>query len=144
MEHNRVAGNSRSALNSVCVLVLLLWTAWCLYWPFFARAQDIRQAINEADAGYAVCLTHRTVTPASCKADRDAYAQLLIRAVAPPDENAYQRFAGRRTADAVEFMTIVCFLPPVLLYAVLRTVLEATLWLARPKRLRVFSRTAAG
>ena len=120
-------------LHAMCGVLTVLWIGWCLYWPFVARAQDIRQANREAAAAYSVCLNRHAVTAAACKADREAFAQLLREAVSPPDQNPYQRFAGRHLPDAIRFMAILCLVPPLLFYAILRAVLEIGLRVIRPR-----------
>lgn len=121
----------RTALNFCFVLVTAVWIAWCLCWPFVARHQDIQRSVAEATATYEVCLQQRGVTAGDCRHDQQVYRQLLSNAVAPPDENAYQVFAGKKIGDAIRFMSVLCLLPPVVAFALVRLTLEFALVLAR-------------
>lgn len=121
----------RTTLN-VCYLCLgVLWVAWCLYWPFLVRNRDIRQATAEAEQSYRVCLEQPGLTRADCHNDREAYEQLLRATLAPPEENAYQLFAGEKASDAIAFMSALCLLPPLIVFAFARFVLEVCLFFAR-------------
>ena len=117
-----------------------MWIGWCLYWPFFARWQDIRALQAEAAATYKVCLQQKGLTAAECATDRDAYTKLNRLWAAPPDENAYQTFAGKRLPDALSLLTVLCLLPILTGYALLRAVLEIVLWFARARPQDVLSR----
>ncbi len=121
----------RSALNSCWAVVAIAWIAWCLYWPFFARGQDERALQVEAAETYKVCLQQKGVTAADCAVDRGAYTKLNRRWAAPPDENVYQAFAGKKLPDALSFFLVLCLFPVVTGYGVLRTVLEALLRISR-------------
>ncbi len=90
--------------------------------------------LREADETYKVCLQQPAVTAADCRTDRNVYVTLMRKALAPTHANAYQLFAGRRMRDAFEFMAILCLLPPLIVFALLRIVLEAYLYLARLRR----------
>ena len=105
-------------------MVAALWIAWCLYWPFFARKQDIHRAFKEADQDYRVCLQEHIARSSDCLEDRDLSRKRLQHAVAPPEENAYQRFAGRNFGDALTFMATLALLPPLLLYALARLAMQ--------------------
>lgn len=119
------------ALNLCFAVVAVLWTGWCLYWPFQARQQDLREALTEAQESYQVCLQKQFVTAADCRSDRDGYAKLLRNIVAPPGESAYQSFAGKNTRDLIAFMARLCLLPPLIAFALLRLLLEICIFLAR-------------
>ena len=111
----------------------LLWIAWCLYWPFLARDHDFREAATEAEEAYRVCLQQRVAGAAACRKDRTAYEALLRNVVAPSQENAYQSFAGKDPLGAIEFMSVLCFLPPLIVFASLRLALEICLAFAHSK-----------
>jgi hypothetical protein len=117
----------------------LLWIAWCLYWPFFARDQDFEQADTEAAKAYEVCLQQPRVTAQACRADRESYQKLLRDAAAPPGENVYQVFAGNQLGYAIAIMSALCLLPPLVVFGFLRLLLELALFLGRlvPKAVRV-------
>lgn len=121
----------RAPLILSTLTLTTLWIGFCLYWPFIARQQDIHRAMVEANAAYAVCLHQHALTPAECRADRDAFQNVLRQAAASPHENAYQRFAGRRTRDAIEFVAALCLVPPLLLFALGFLSLQLTLRLIR-------------
>lgn len=108
-----------------------VWTGWCLCWPFVARHQDMQRSVAEAAATFKVCLQQRGVTITDCRHDQQVYQELLASAVAPPHENAYQIFAGKKTGDAVLFMFVLCLVPPAVAFAVVRLTLELGLFLAR-------------
>lgn len=107
--------------------------AWCLYWPFYARRQDVRTIQAEVADTYNICLQQKGLSASDCATDRAAYTQLKRRLVAPPDQNAYQTFAGRKLSDALSFFTVLCLFPVLIGYLLVRTVLEAFLWFARAR-----------
>ena len=127
----------RVALNRLYLATGVLWIAWCLYWPFRARNRDIREADIEAQETYKVCLQQRAASPADCDRDRTEYKKLLRNMVAPQQENVYQSFAGENAIDAIGFMFVLCLLPPLVVFAFLRLLLEVWLFLAarRPANL---------
>lgn len=114
----------RRTLNRGWAAVSLLWIAWCLYWPFYARKQDRRAFEADAAATYRVCLAQPGMTEAQCAQDRTAYAKFGEQLVWPSEENAYRAFAGKRWPDALAFLTVLCLLPVVAGYAALRLPLE--------------------
>ena len=118
----------RTALNRLYLATGLLWIAWCLYWPFLIRKHDIQEAVTEAEEAYKVCLEQHAVTEVDCRKDRAAYETLLRNMVASPQENAYQSFAGENPLDAIEFMSVLSLLPPLIVFAFLRLLLE--MWLS--------------
>ena len=83
----------------------------------------------EAQETYKVCLQQRAVSPADCDRDRAEYKKLLRNMVAPQQENVYQSFAGENTIDGIEFMSVLCLLPPLVVFAFLRLLLEVWLFL---------------
>jgi hypothetical protein len=123
----------RAALNRLYLATGLLWIAWCLYWPFLVRDQDIQEVMTEANEAYEVCLQQRGVTPTDCSTDRTAYEKLLREMAAPPQENAYQSFAGENASDAIAFMSVLCLVPPLIVFALIRLVLEVWLFFAHTK-----------
>lgn len=93
----------------------------------------------EAAKAYEVCLHQPRVTAQACGADRESYQKVLRDAAAPPGESAYQVFAGNQLGHAVAIMFALCLLPPLVVFAFLRLLLELALFLARllPKAVRV-------
>jgi len=84
----------------------------------------------ETQETYKVCLQQRAASRADCDHDRTEYEKLLRNMVAPQQENAYQSFAGENTIDAIGFMSVLCLLPPLVVFALLRLLLEFWLFLA--------------
>lgn len=123
----------KTALNRCWGLVSLLWIAWCLYWPFYARRQDRRAIHAETGETYQLCLRQKGMTPATCAADRDAYTNLDERLAWPPEQNVYQSFAGNTWRDALSFLTLLCLFPVVFGYVLIRAVLESIFWFARAR-----------
>ncbi len=112
--------------------------AGALYWPFYSRQHDLQQALAEVDESYKVCLQRGIVASKDCSIDRNAYASLQRNLIAPPDENPYQSFAGKKARDAIQFMSVLCLLPPMIVFALILLVLEVCLWFAhiRPQSAR--------
>ncbi len=123
----------RSALNRCWAALSLLWIAWCLCWPFYARHQDMRTIQAEAAESYNLCLHQKGMTAAGCAVDRNAYTEFTERLAWPPEQSPYQSFAGKRLADQLSFLTVLCLLPVITGYVPLRAVLEVFLWFARAK-----------
>jgi len=113
----------RRAINLTVALVGAAWIAWCLYWPFWARQQDTREALKEAEASYRVCLEQRALTRADCTRDRAAYEQLWRELIAPHYENVYQSFAGGNPRQTLALMLTLCLAPPLMLFAASRMLL---------------------
>ena len=128
----------RSALNRCWATVSILWIAWCLYWPFYARRQDGRDIEAEAAESYSLCLQQRGMTQAACDTDRRAYTRLDERLAWPQDQNAYQTFAGKTLSDVLSFYTLLCLFPVVFGYVLLRAVVELCVWFARVSARRIF------
>ncbi|MBV9404782.1 MAG: hypothetical protein JO211_05525 [Acidobacteriaceae bacterium] len=123
----------RRRFNVVFAVLAALWLGWCLYWPFFARNQDLQRAWAEVDQDYRVCLAVQIASASDCLRDRDLSRKRRQQAVAPREENAYQFFAGRNFRAALTFMAALCLLPPLLLYAVARLLLELALYVTRAR-----------
>lgn len=119
---------SRSVLNRCWAAISILWITWCFYWPYYARQQDQRALDADLAETYSLCLQQQGMTPATCEADRAAYKKLDESLAWPPDQNAYQVFAGRKMSDAISLLTVLCLLPIVFGYALVRGVFEATIW----------------
>jgi len=130
----------RAVLNRFWAAVSIAWIGWCLYWPFYARQQDLRAIQAEAAESYKVCLQQKGLTASDCAIDRDAYSKLNQRWTAPPNENVYQTFAGKKLPDALSLFAVICLLPIVTGYVLLRIVLEGFLCFAR---LRMQDRTTS-
>jgi hypothetical protein len=127
----------RSALNRCWAVISLLWIAWCLYWPFYARRQDTRAIEAETAETYNICLHTNGMTPAACATDRQAYTELRLRVTWPREQSVYRSFAGKNLSDALSFFTFLCLLPVVFGYVLLRAGIEAIFWFARirPERM---------
>lgn len=130
----------RAVFYVCCLAGAALWIAWCLYWPFYARRQDMREALVEIDQAYRFCLQQEEMTAANCSADRAARLSSERRLIAPPGENAYQSFAGKSMGDAIVFMSTLCLLPLLLAYAVLRVLLAGHSKLLYPLVRRALNR----
>lgn len=114
-------------------MVSLLWIVWCLYWPFYARQHDRHAIEAEAAQTYEICLEQKGMTPAACALDRDAHTKRLEQIGWPSERSPYQSFAGEKLADAFSLLTVLCLLPIVLGYALVRTVFEVCVWFARAR-----------
>ena len=64
------------------------------------------------------------MTRADCEADRINYGRFLLK-LADPGEHPYCVFAGHDLSDALAFMTLLMFLPPLFAYALMRTSIAA-------------------
>lgn len=82
---------------------------------------------------YKLCLHQQGMTGAACAADRTAFTKLEERLAWPPEQSAYQSFAGNRLRDAVSFLTLLCLFPVVFGYVLVRAVFEGVLWFARAR-----------
>lgn len=121
----------RTALNRCWAVVCVLWIAWCLYWPFYARRQDRRAIEAETSATYRLCLQQKGLTARQCAADREAYTRMDERLAWPPEQSPYQEFAGTNLRESLSFLAVLCLFPIVFGYVLVRAVLEAFLWFAR-------------
>lgn len=117
----------RSALNRCWGALSLLWIAWCLYWPFYARRQDKHEIEAQTAETYNICLQQKGMTPATCEIDRQAYTKLEKQIAWPSEQNVYQTFAGKSLSQALSFFTLLCLFPAVFGYVLLRMVVEIIL-----------------
>jgi hypothetical protein len=123
----------RSALNRCWAAISLLWIAWCLYWPFYARRQDTRAIEAETAETYNICLHTNGMSPAACATDRQAYIELQQRLAWPPQQSVYPSFAGKTVSDVSSFFTFLCLFPVIFGYVLLRAPMEAIFWFARTR-----------
>ena len=106
-----------------------MWIGSCLYWPFYARELDLKSVSMEVQETYKVCLQQPGVSKQDCLNDRAANKKFQGNWIAPPGKNVYQTFAGGSPLAMMVAIAVLCVIPPVLLYPLVRGIAAIFAWM---------------
>jgi hypothetical protein len=124
--------NYKRVFRRVYLLFSGAWVLWALYWPLYSRKAAMDEVFAISSAAQSACLAQQEGVD-DCLRSALVAVDIRLKYAAPEGVGAYEQFIGRGSGLPIVFtaMTLLCVVPPALVYGLLWFIARIAGWVYR-------------